>query len=115
MAIPTGTVTISVLYPRDETSTFDMSYYLSTHIPMAERAWSPHGMLTWSVVEIPDPKAKFNVHCLISWTAKGETGMDGVMAGRTSEAGKELVADVPNFSNRKPEVIIGSVKASGKV
>lgn len=119
MAMAKGTVTISVLYPRDDTSTFDMDYYLSTHMRMAEKAWSPHGMLSWSVIEIPSPpggaKAPFSVHSLVTWEAKGENGMDGVMAGMTCEAGKELAADVSNFSNRVPEVVMGTVKASGSV
>ena len=118
MAINKGTITISVLYPRDDSSTFDMDYYLGTHLPMAEKAWAPHGMIAWNVIEIPNPpggKAPYSVHSFVTWQAKGENGLEGVMAGMTSDAGKELAADVPNFSNRTPEVIMGPVRGSSTV
>ena len=118
MAINKGTITISVLYPRDESSTFDLDYYVATHLPMAEKAWKPHGLLAWNVIEIPNPpggKSPYSTQAFVTWEAKGENGMEGVMAGLTCDAGKELSADVANFSNRKPEVLIGQVRGSGSV
>jgi len=110
-----GTIVISILYPRDATSTFDMDYYLATHMPLAQKAWSEHGLLTWTVVEIPSPDAPYSVQSIVTWKASGDNGMAGVMAGMASDLGKELTADVANFSNRTPQVLIGPVKASGKV
>lgn len=115
MAIKSGTVTLNVLYPRDETSTFDLKYYLSTHMDLAEKAWKEHGLLTYSVIESPDPKSPYSVISLLTWEARGENGMDGINAGFATEASKALAEDVPNFSNRSPTVVVGLVKASGTV
>lgn len=111
-------ITVTVLYPRDETSTFDMKYYLATHMPLAEKAWVPHGLLSWSVTEIPavpgaDGKLPaYSVQTFTTWEAKGESGMDGVGAGMASEDGQALAADVPNFSNRMPSVLAGKLAKS---
>ncbi len=116
MTVNPGTITMSVLYPRDEGATFDMDYYLATHMKLAEKAWQPHGMKSWNVIEVPpSPDALYSVHSFITWEARGKDGMEGLMAGVSSDLGKELTADVVNFSNRTPKVIIGPVKASGTV
>ncbi|KAK7509633.1 uncharacterized protein IWZ02DRAFT_437677 [Phyllosticta citriasiana] len=40
-------VTITVLYPTDPDATFNHSYYTNTHMPLAEKLWTPMGMLGW--------------------------------------------------------------------
>lgn len=118
MAQQQGTVTITVLYPRDEGSTFDMKYYLSTHLPMVEKAWKPHGAKNWNVIEIPagpDGKAPYSAQAIVAWEPRGENGLDGVIAATTSEEGKAVSADVPNFSNRQPVVCIGGVVGSASL
>ncbi|KIV96960.1 hypothetical protein PV10_00770 [Exophiala mesophila] len=110
-----GTIALHVLYPRDETSTFNLEYYLSTHMALAEKAWKEHGLLTYNVIEAPDPKSPYSIATFLTWEARGESGMDGVMAGFASELGKALAEDVPNFSNRTPAVVVGPVKASNSV
>lgn len=110
-------MTVTVQYPRDETSTFDLDYYLSTHIPMVAKAWGPYGLISWAVIEVPKPPSgplpPYSIQAFVTFEAKGETGFEGAVAGLTSEEGKALSADVVNFSNRTPEVLIGSVKGSG--
>jgi hypothetical protein len=111
-----GTVAVTVLYPRDETSTFDPEYYLSTHFPMAEKAWKPHGLLSWVVTETSNPPAgkptPYSIQTLVTWEARGESGLYGVYAGLGCSQGQELLHDVPNFGNRMPEILIGTVKGS---
>ncbi|KAJ9660660.1 hypothetical protein H2198_002402 [Neophaeococcomyces mojaviensis] len=113
MALSKGTVSVSVLYPRTADSTFHLDYYITQHMVLAEKVWGPHGMINWSVIEAPN--GDYSVHSFITFKAQGENGLDGVMAALTSEGGKELAADVPNFSNKTPQVVIGTVRASGSV
>lgn len=117
MTLENGTIAVSVLYPGDEGSTFDMDYYVATHMPMAERAWSPHGMLSFSVIDAPGPPGGtlYRVHSLIIFKATGADGMEGLNAAMTSDAGKELTADVANFTNRAPQVVVGKVIAGNKL
>lgn len=117
-----GTITVSAIYPRDEGSTFDMSYYLSHHMPMVAKAWGPFGMVSWSVMEIPaaaggagGAEPPYSVHTLMTWVAKGETGTDGIGAALASEGGQAAGKDVPNFSNRTPTIMVGNVVAGGTV
>lgn len=34
-------------------TTFDMDYYLSSHMDMIDRFWKPHGMKSWEVQKFP--------------------------------------------------------------
>ncbi|KAL2814055.1 hypothetical protein BDW59DRAFT_167312 [Aspergillus cavernicola] len=34
----------AVLYPNDEDTTFDESYYVQDHMPRAEKTWKKHGL-----------------------------------------------------------------------
>lgn len=60
-------VTLSVLYPNREGATFDMDYYLTSHIPMLKREFG--SALKGCVVErglggrAPNTKAEFAVLC----------------------------------------------------
>lgn len=40
---------ISVLYPRK--ASFDMDYYLKTHMPLAAKSWKAHGLKKYTVTQ----------------------------------------------------------------
>ena len=45
---------IYVSYPRQEGITFDMDYYLNTHMRLVQEHWGPHGMQRWDVVKFEE-------------------------------------------------------------
>lgn len=51
---------IYVNYPVQEGITFDMDYYLNTHMQLVQQHWGPHGLQKWSVVKFEegDPSGK---------------------------------------------------------
>lgn len=40
---------VSVLYPRK--ATFDMKYYLATHMPLVKKHWAQHGLTKYTVTQ----------------------------------------------------------------
>ncbi|KAF2248907.1 hypothetical protein BU26DRAFT_519102 [Trematosphaeria pertusa] len=49
-----------VAYPSKHPETgeplkFDMTYYLSTHMPLIEKTWRPYGLRSWSITEFQNP------------------------------------------------------------
>ena len=53
------TIKIVVLYPNPEGATFDMDYYLATHMPLVSESWSQYGLKGWEVVQF-GPGGKLN-------------------------------------------------------
>lgn len=56
----TNKIAAVVAYPSKhpesgEPLTFDMEYYLASHMPMVERTWGPYGLKSWTVNTFPDP------------------------------------------------------------
>jgi uncharacterized protein (TIGR02118 family) len=98
---------LTVLYPK--TSKFDMSYYLSHHIPTTTKAWEPLGMTSCIVAEVEDD-ADYVVKVLIGWKdlASWEKAKEGTAA-------KELGEDVKNFTDVTPVMIVGKIVSASKV
>lgn len=42
-------ITITVLYPNVEDATFNLEYYLQTHMPLAMQHFGPHGLIGYRV------------------------------------------------------------------
>lgn len=94
---------ISVTYPNGKGATFDHDYYRTQHLPMAGRAFAPHGLGYASVL-------------------KGESGLDGAppvyliqavfsfreeAGARAAAASPEttaLMKDIANFTNVTPVI-----------
>jgi uncharacterized protein (TIGR02118 family) len=96
-----GMISVHILYPRtDDSSTFDMSYYTSTHMPMLAQAlgdackgWGASGVKAgpWQAV---------------GWaTIESQEAFDTAMA----EHGAAIMADVANYTNVAPQLVIGDV------
>lgn len=89
------------MYPRtDDDSTFDMDYYTSTHMPMladalgdACKAWGASAVAAgpWQA---------------IGWvTVESQDAFNAAMG----EHGAAIMADVANYTNVSPEMVIGEV------
>ncbi len=102
--------TIAVLYPNAADATFDMDYDMSKHMPLVADRFGSHGMTAWRVVRLdatPTGAAPFSVMATLEFGSA-----DGFMAAVTAE-GAAVFGDVPNFSNKQPQVMIGEVTGHG--
>ena len=61
----------TVLYANEEGSTFDMDYYLSTHMLLCGKIWGLHGLQSWQVIQFtthPDgSKPPYKVQAILCW------------------------------------------------
>ena len=103
------TISLQVLYPASDEATFDYGYYVETHLPLIEEHWGdlietveasrglaggpdvPPPYLLIATITFPD-EASLN-------TARGEKG--GV-----------IIDDVANFTNIRPQILLGELLMS---
>ena len=101
-------IRVNVLYPGGEGKTFDLDYYLASHIPLVESSCAPY------IREV-------DVEAGISGGAPGQDATYVVMAHLTfdsvedfqtafASAGGALMADVPKFTNIAPVMQVSEVK-----
>jgi uncharacterized protein (TIGR02118 family) len=101
-------IKVSVMYPNNEGSTFDMAYYCQTHIPMVRQKLGAalKGVAVEQGIggEEPGSPAPYLVLCHL-W-------FDSVEAFQTAFGphAEELGADIPNYTNIQPTIQISEVK-----
>ncbi|GAB7349215.1 hypothetical protein MBLNU459_g8379t2 [Dothideomycetes sp. NU459] len=102
-----GTVTTDpdpthqILYPKG--AKFDMDYYLSTHMPLAQKHWAPLGMTSYKVLKFGDDQP-YSVQATLEWPS-----VDAFVKATQAPATKEILGDVPNFSDKQPTIIPGEI------
>lgn len=101
-----------VAYPSKHPETgdplqFDMEYYLSTHMPMIERAWGPCGLKSWSINKFQDPcpATGQTPPYLVQTTCYFDSVGDFKAA--LENGSKETKPDVEKFSNVFPVIWVG--------
>lgn len=98
-------VTLQVAYPADNGSTFDMDYYLSTHIPLVGKHMGAHianTIVTKGLAGGPDTPPPF--HAVATIVFADQDAMNAAM-----KASGPVVADIPNFYDAAPKMLIGEV------
>lgn len=89
---------ITILYPRTDDCTFDMDYYKSVHMPMFAEALG-EACEGWGAVSYPAGK-----YVAMGWAmVTSEEAFGAAMA----EHGGRIVADVANYTNVQPDLLIG--------
>ena len=101
-------VRMIVSYPSQPGSRFDLDYYLETHMAMVEEKLGPHGLTSAWVDQglgggAPGSPARFQIQCMLNFSS-----LEGMQAGLAA-AGAALMADIPNFTDVRPEVQINQV------
>lgn len=101
-------VRVSVLYPSGEGKKFDHDYYVNKHMKLVMERMGPAGLRRYEVdkgVAGAAPGAPAPFICI------GHLYFDSVAAWQAAIAphGKELFADVPNFTNIAPQVQIAEI------
>jgi uncharacterized protein (TIGR02118 family) len=93
-------ISVLIMYPRTDDSTFDMDYYTSTHMPMLAEALG-EACQGWGASTVKAGK----------WAAMGWAMVDSQEAFDAAMAahGAKIMGDVPNYTNVSPELIVGDV------
>ena len=99
--------TITVLYENVDDATFNLDYYMATHMPLVEEKFKPFGITGWRVLKaVGTPsggKPAYSVICNLEF----ETA-EQFRAAVAAEGGP-VFGDVPNFSNKDPVVVIADL------
>ena len=101
-------VHISVMYPGGEGKAFDHAYYVDKHMALVRQRWGGMGLVRTEVDRgvaggAPDAPAPY--------IAVGHVYFNSLQDFQRANTahGKELFADVPNFTNIQPQVQISEV------
>jgi len=98
--------TVSLLYPKTETSTFNRDYYIATHMTLVTKIWSNLGLKSWNVTEFGDD-SPYSYGAFLVWES-----LEAFTKATQDPAGKEVMDDVKNFSSEKPLLVAGEMVAS---
>jgi len=92
-------ISVVILYPKSDDSTFDMDYYSGKHMPMLADAIGEN-CKGWGVSA---PGAKYHA---VGWVmVESKDAWNSTLA----EHGAAIMGDVPNYTNVNPELIVGDV------
>ncbi|PVI08240.1 hypothetical protein DM02DRAFT_608307 [Periconia macrospinosa] len=94
--------TVNVLYPRKDGSTFDLKYYLDTHMPMVYKHWNSHGLKSFKVTQYGE--GPYTMNCSMEWDS-----VDAFKTAGTLACATEIFGDISNFSTEQPVIIGGEV------
>ena len=101
-------IKVSVLYPSGTGNTFDMAYYLGTHMPMVGQklAGALKGMAVDQGLTGGAPGAP------PAFMAIGHLMFDSVEAFQQAfdVHAPAILADIPNYTNTQPTVLVSEVK-----
>ncbi len=105
------TTAITVLYPNVEDATFDLRYYLTKHMPLVSERFTAHGLTGWRVAKfVGTPTGDTSPYSI---AATLDFGSPEEFAAAVAAEGKDVLGDVPNFSNKDPVIMIGDVVGVG--
>lgn len=99
------TMTLQVVYPVTETTTFDYDYYFDTHMPLVEKHMGAHiqeAFATRGVSGPPGQPAPY--YAIATMTFADQAALNAALG-----ALGPVVADIPNFTNAEAQMLIGHV------
>ena len=103
--------TISVMYENVDDATFDLDYYMTKHMPLVGEKFKPFGIKGWRVLKaVSGPTGEKPLYSIIA-----NLEFDTVEQFRAAVAaeGGPVFADVPNFSNKAPVVVMADLVGAG--
>lgn len=96
---------LQVLYPNADGTHFDYDYYVNTHLAMVGEAWGElleRTVVTKGMAGGPDTPPGF--HAVATLVFNSGDAMQEAM-GKAAP----LLADIPNFTDCQPQMLIGEV------
>ncbi|WP_299624874.1 EthD family reductase [uncultured Tateyamaria sp.] len=100
-------VTLQVMYPISDGTTFDDAYYASTHMDLVNEHMGQHisdTVVTKGLAGGPDTPPAF--HAVATMVFADQGAMDAALG-----AAGPVLADIPNFTNAAPQMLIGQTYA----
>ncbi|MBV1865517.1 MAG: EthD family reductase [Rhodobacteraceae bacterium] len=100
------TISLQVLYPTENDTTFDHDYYASKHMPIVGEHMGQHIATTQIIKGLaggPDTPPGF--HTIATMTFVDQAALDSALA-----TSGPVLADIPNFFSGQPQMLIGEVK-----
>lgn len=102
-------ILITVMYPAGAETKFDLDYYLSKHIPLLKERWTPLGLSHVQVVKgIGKPDGSAPDYQMMALLTFGSLD-DFKAAGKAH--GREIFADIANFTDAQATVQINDILA----
>jgi uncharacterized protein (TIGR02118 family) len=100
-------IVVSVMYPATAGASFDMDYYLKTHVPLVGARWNSCGLREAKVLSgagAPGGGAPtYSVIALLTFDSAAD--FDQAVARH----GAEVIGDIPNFSSVQPVIQVNDV------
>ncbi|KEQ90349.1 hypothetical protein AUEXF2481DRAFT_704467 [Aureobasidium subglaciale EXF-2481] len=94
-----------LLYPFKAGSTFNINYYISTHMPSVAKLYGPYGLVRWEVLQFSgDETSPYIVQTVLFWD-----NLDQLNAANSSDGAKYLREDIKNFSSVMPVALVGNI------
>jgi len=104
-------IQVSVMYPNRKDTQFDMDYYMNSHIPLVHKRLKSKGLIKSEVshgIGSAEPGSAAPFICIANlYFEKLEDFQQGFSAH-----GKEILADIPNYTNVKPQLQISEIVES---
>ena len=101
---------VTILYPNDADAKYDINYYKTHHMPLLEKLWGQFGITSWSVTTftpgLDGSAPAFAFGSVINWVSA-----EAIKTAYADESVKQLMQDVPNYSNKQPTLLFGDVSA----
>lgn len=95
-------IVVSITYPANEGSRFDLDYYTGKHLPLVQARWSECGLVETRVLRgIGAPgggPAAYHLTALLAFSSEEAFARAGQQHGR------EIMGDIKNFTDTKPVV-----------
>ena len=96
----------AVMYPNEPDIKFDEDYYISTHMPLVDQTWKPHGLTGWKVVKYTQAfdgtPSKYLIAAHLEW--ESEQSLQNALKDPESS---KVFADIPQFTNKQPITVAG--------
>jgi len=93
-------ISVHILYPKTDDSTFNIDYYTSTHMPMLANALGD-ACTAWGASSCAGGDFE-----AIGWaTVTSQDAFNAAMG----EHGAAIMGDVPNYTNVQPQLVIGEI------
>jgi uncharacterized protein (TIGR02118 family) len=92
---------VTVAYPKTKTSTFDLDYYVHTHVPLVNRLWGPLGLRGAQVLKGTGSLGGAPIYeliCLLDFESQDAFNQ---AAGAHAD---DVMGDIRNFTNVEPIV-----------
>jgi uncharacterized protein (TIGR02118 family) len=100
-------ILVTVTYPAGAQTSFDVDYYLNKHMPLVKVRWTAHGLKSTQVLrgtsKADGSAPDYQIMALLTFGSIEDFKSAGKAHGR------EIFADIPNFTNAQAVVQINDI------